>query len=415
MNSLLTHLRTEGQREDADDVKNDTNNNNNNNNAYIRAQKITSNILEEAQATRHARRVYCGGFPPNVQEIRIADFFNNALIAVGGVAEEDIDGNQNPVVNVYMNHEKHFAFVEFRNAEETSNCMALDSISFDSAQLRIRRPNDYNQPAAMKLGPIQPNPKMNLEAIGLSNDALTRLAANNGTGAMNGNLQGNIDPNEDRVFVGGLPYFLTEPQIRELLEAFGPITRFDLVRDRDTGGSKGYGFVVYRDGPAITDIAIQGLHGMQMGDKQLTVRRANATLERIQQEQRSNQLQEYHHHHHQQQQQTMTLLPDSSDDLAVATECLVLKNMGIKDEELLDEDEYEGIVEDTQEECEKFGKIIGMKIPKPPSKSAGIVYVRFETKESAMKARKSFHGRKFDGNVVSAEYDSIINYNAHDQ
>jgi splicing factor U2AF 65 kDa subunit len=128
-----------------------------------------------------------------VQEIRIADFFNNALIAVGGVAEEDIDGNQNPVVNVYMNHEKHFAFVEFRNAEETSNCMALDSISFDSAQLRIRRPNDYNQPAAMKLGPIQPNPKMNLEAIGLSNDALTRLAANNGTGAMNGNLQGNIE------------------------------------------------------------------------------------------------------------------------------------------------------------------------------------------------------------------------------
>ena len=141
MNSLLliTNLQTEGQREDADDVKNDTNNNNNNNNAYIRAQKITSNILEEAQATRHARRVYCGGFPPNVQEIRIADFFNNALIAVGGVAEEDIDGNQNPVVNVYMNHEKHFAFVEFRNAEETSNCMALDSISFDSAQLRIRR------------------------------------------------------------------------------------------------------------------------------------------------------------------------------------------------------------------------------------------------------------------------------------
>ena len=399
-----------------------TNGNANNMNPHIRAQKITSHILEEAQATRHARRVYVGGFPPNVSEVRVADFFNNALMAVGGIAETQTEGNANPVVNVYMNHEKHFAFVEFRNAEETSNCMALDSISFDSSQLRVRRPNDYNQPAAMKLGPIVPNIKMNLEAIGLSNEVLQRMQSGVASGQNNGNANGSnvADPNEDRVFVGGLPYFLTEAQIRELLEAFGPITRFDLVRDRDTGGSKGYGFVVYRDGPAITDIAIQGLHGMQMGDKQLTVRRANATLERMQQEQRAA-LQ-------QQQQQHQLLgnggaaaqfLPQSAAPAAPevdenATECLVLKNMGIKDEELNDPEEYEIIVEDTQEECEKFGKVLGMKIPKPPSKSAGVVFVRFETAESARKARKSLNGRKFAGNIVSAQYDSIETYEKHD-
>lgn len=390
-------------------------------NPHIRAQKMTSHILEEAQATRHARRVYVGGFPPNVSEIRIADFFNNALMAVGGIAAEtQTDGNANPVVNVYMNHEKHFAFVEFRNVEETSNCMALDSISFDSSQLRVRRPNDYNQPAAMKLGPVVPNIKMNLEAIGLSNDALQRMQSGVASGQNNGNPNGSnvIDPNEDRVFIGGLPYFLTEAQIRELLEAFGPITRFDLVRDRDTGGSKGYGFVVYRDGPAITDIAIQGLHGMQMGDKQLTVRRANATLERMQQEQRALQQQ-------QQQQQQLGTTTEATQFLPQAggahppedenaTECLVLKNMGIKDEELNDPEEYEIIVEDTQEECEKFGKVLSMKIPKPPSKSAGFVFVRFETAESARKARKSLNGRKFAGSVVSAEYDSIEAHEKHD-
>tara|TARA_B100001540_G_scaffold308139_1_gene322373 strand:- start:128 stop:1285 length:1158 start_codon:yes stop_codon:yes gene_type:complete len=384
---------------------------------------MTSHILEEAQATRHARRVYVGGFPPNVSEIRIADFFNNALMAVGGIAAEtQTDGNANPVVNVYMNHEKHFAFVEFRNVEETSNCMALDSISFDSSQLRVRRPNDYNQPAAMKLGPVVPNIKMNLEAIGLSNDALQRMQSGVASGQNNGNPNGSnvIDPNEDRVFIGGLPYFLTEAQIRELLEAFGPITRFDLVRDRDTGGSKGYGFVVYRDGPAITDIAIQGLHGMQMGDKQLTVRRANATLERMQQEQRALQQQQQ-----QQQQQQLGTTTEATQFLPQAggahppedenaTECLVLKNMGIKDEELNDPEEYEIIVEDTQEECEKFGKVLSMKIPKPPSKSAGFVFVRFETAESARKARKSLNGRKFAGSVVSAEYDSIEAHEKHD-
>jgi RNA recognition motif-containing protein len=55
-----------------------------------------------------------------------------------------------------------------------------------------------------------------------------------------------------------------------------------------------------------------------------------------------------------------------------------------------------------------------MKIPKPPSKSAGFVFVRFETAESARKARKSLNGRKFAGSVVSAEYDSIEAHEKHD-
>ena len=43
----------------------------------------------------------------------------------------------------------------------------------------------------------------------------------------------------DRVFVGGLPYFLTDEQCKELLSSFGPLKSFDLVRDRETGNSKG--------------------------------------------------------------------------------------------------------------------------------------------------------------------------------
>nr|KAJ0191713.1 hypothetical protein LSAT_V11C800389840 [Lactuca sativa] len=81
----------------------------------------------------------------------------------------------------------------------------------------------------------------------------------------------------DRIFVGGLPYYFTEVQIRELLESFGPLRGFDLVKDRDTGNSKGYGLCVYKDQEA-TDVACAALNGLKMGDKTLTVRRATIRL-----------------------------------------------------------------------------------------------------------------------------------------
>ncbi|CAI9294810.1 unnamed protein product [Lactuca saligna] len=75
--------------------------------------------------------------------------------------------------------------------------------------------------------PSQTNPNLNLAAAGLTP----------------GGIGGAEGPN--RIFVGGLPYHFTEVQIRELLESFGPLRGFDLVKDRDTENSKGYGLCVY--------------------------------------------------------------------------------------------------------------------------------------------------------------------------
>ena len=176
------------------------------------------------------------------------------------------DAPGEPVLNVYLNQEKKFAFIEFRSVEECSNALALDGVLMESAPLRVRRPNDYNAGAAVGLGPSQPSPELNLAAVG--------LVANAG-GAAVGSRQPAVPPEDlpNRLFIGGLPYFLNETMVKELVEAFGPTKSFMLVTDRETGNSKGYGFFVYQD-QSVTDVAMQGLHGMQMGEKTLTVRRA---------------------------------------------------------------------------------------------------------------------------------------------
>jgi splicing factor U2AF subunit len=111
--------------------------------------------------------------------------------------------------------------------EETSNAMALDGIMFEGVAVRVRRPNDYNPAAAALLGPANPSPNLNLAAIGLGA----------GGGGGGGVMSAGQDP--DRVFVGGLPYYLNDEQCRELLGSFGAIKSFDLVKDRETGNSKG--------------------------------------------------------------------------------------------------------------------------------------------------------------------------------
>uniref|UniRef100_A0A453HTT5 Splicing factor U2af large subunit n=1 Tax=Aegilops tauschii subsp. strangulata TaxID=200361 RepID=A0A453HTT5_AEGTS len=204
------------------------------------------------QATRHARRVYVGGLPPSANEQSVAIYFNQVMAAIGG----NTAGPGDAVLNVYINHDKKFAFVEMRSVEEASNAMALDGILFEGAPVKVRRPTDYNPSLAAALGPSQPSSNLNLAAVGL-------------TPGSAGGLEG-----PDRIFVGGLPYYFTEAQVRELLESFGPLRGFDLVKDRETGNSKGYAFCVYQD-LNVTDIACAALNGIKMGDKTLTVRRAN--------------------------------------------------------------------------------------------------------------------------------------------
>ncbi|XP_057453916.1 splicing factor U2af large subunit A-like [Lotus japonicus] len=205
-----------------------------------------------SHATRHARRVNVEDLPPTANEQSVATFFSQVMANIGG----NTAGPGDAVVNVCINHDMNFAFVEMRSVEEASNAMALDGIIFEGAPVKVRRPTDYNPSLAATLGPSQPNPNLNLGAVGL-------------TPGSAGGLGG-----PDRIFVGGLPYYFTETQIRELLESFGPLRGFDLVKDRETGNSKGYAFCVYQD-LAVTDIACAALNGIKMGDKTLTVRRAN--------------------------------------------------------------------------------------------------------------------------------------------
>lgn len=80
---------------------------------------------------------------------------------------------------------------------------------------------------------------------------------------------------EKSVFVGNITYETTEDQLTPILAEVGPIVSFKLVRDRETGKHKGYGFCQYTDA-ATAQSAIRNLNGRKCNGRELRVNDASS-------------------------------------------------------------------------------------------------------------------------------------------
>ena len=75
------------------------------------------------------------------------------------------------------------------------------------------------------------------------------------------------------IFVGNLSYASTEDDLRQLFDAFGAVERVNIVTDRETGRSRGFGFVAMPNEDEARD-AVEGLNGTQLQGRTLTINQA---------------------------------------------------------------------------------------------------------------------------------------------
>jgi splicing factor U2AF subunit len=157
--------------------------------------------------SRQSRRLYIGSITPEVNETNLAEFFNQKM------AEMNIGTSAPgpPVLAVQCNYEKNYAFVEFRSAEDATSAMAFDGIIFINGPLKIRRPKDYGGAEV-----AAPAPMVHVPGV----------------------VSTNVPDSINKVFVGGLPTYLNEENVMELLKSFGELKAFNLVRENGNGASK---------------------------------------------------------------------------------------------------------------------------------------------------------------------------------
>jgi RNA recognition motif-containing protein len=81
------------------------------------------------------------------------------------------------------------------------------------------------------------------------------------------------------VYVGNLPHATTEAELRSIFEAYGTVEKITLVTDRDTGHSRGFGFVEMTNASE-ADKAIGALNGTDLGGRTLTINEAKPKADR---------------------------------------------------------------------------------------------------------------------------------------
>lgn len=352
--------------------------------------------------SRQARRLYVGNLPSGVSDMELADFFNTALATAGVVKP-----NTNAVIAVQMNREKAFAFLEFSQAEDATASMAFDGIMLHGHALKVRRPRDYKGPSEDK----EPEKESAQMQMLLPNIVSTNVAEG---------------PN--KIFVGGLPAYLNEEQVKDLLIVFGPLKSFNLVKDQQTGNSKGFAFFEYLN-PDITEQACMQLNGMKIGDKTILVQRAIVGAKQLANGEGSNDViinptALNFLNLNMPIAAAAAILAINTTEPGTPTKILQLMNVASMDE-LAEDKNFDEICDDILTESKKFGSVVSMFVPRPPREivdtgeftklstpmwGVGRAFVEYRFPEEAKKAQVAYAGRKYNGRMLISGFFSEVRY-----
>ncbi|GEM_PF-562229 len=81
------------------------------------------------------------------------------------------------------------------------------------------------------------------------------------------------------IYVGNIAYSMNEDELAQVFESFGAVVSAKVIRFKDSGKSKGYGFVEMENNDE-AEAAIEAVNGSEIGGRTLRVSEANAREER---------------------------------------------------------------------------------------------------------------------------------------
>ncbi|TYJ46945.1 hypothetical protein E1A91_A02G154600v1 [Gossypium mustelinum] len=375
----------------------------------------------EADPERDQRTVFAYQMPLKATERDVYEFFSKA----GKVRDVRLIMDRN------SRRSKGVGYIEFYDVMSVPMAIAL------SGQLLL------GQPVMVKPSEAEKN-----------------LVQSNTSGAGTGGVAGPYGAVDRKLYVGNLHFNMTEMQLRQIFEPFGPVELVQLPLDLETGQCKGFGFVQFAQ-LEHAKAAQSALNGkLEIAGR--TIKVSSVTDHVVTQDTaaKSADFDDDEGGGLALNAQSRALLMRKLDRSGIATsitgslgapllngsapnpqavtlpvngqaayptpilppimsttaldsvgqpsECLLLKNMF--DPATETEPDFDlDIKEDVEEECSKYGRVKHIYVDK---NSAGCVYLRFDSAEAAGKAQRAMHVRWFAGRSISALFMQPQEYEA---
>lgn len=351
-------------------------------------------LLRKLKLKQSKRKLIASNIPLDTTPSELSQLFNTTLVTLNpGTA---------PIISVQISDDKNYAVLEFKNKQELSDCLLLDGIELRGRRLHVQKHKAYisSRVAEMKKE-IRDHEKEERETKEIFNRSI-------------------FPSHDNRIFMGNLPTNLEEEDVKRIVESFGHLKNFSLVKTSAVGGSsRGFCFFEYWDGK-ITDKAIEQLNQIEIGDKKIKVQRAaqgkvgNLPMimgssgmkkkkfsEGLFKDAPSGMLAELSPIQLQMIQAAFAVPVHAISP----SKCICMVNM-FTPQDLVDSVDFNDAYNDIWQECQKHGLVENVSICRPDLDSmeiptnVGKVYVKFFELVSAKKARYNLNGKTFNNRTV---------------
>ncbi|KAI8059639.1 hypothetical protein BC940DRAFT_313241 [Gongronella butleri] len=348
---------------------------------------------------RDRRTVFVTQLAQRLKNRDFHDFFSQA----GRVRDARIITDKN------TRRSKGVGYVEFYEQESVAKALELSGQKLAGIPVLVQLTEAEKNRLAMQAS---------MDGGGIPAAVTAAAAALQGKGKPVGNI-------DQRLYVGSINYTITEDDLKQVFQPYGPIDFVDLHRDPTTGRSKGYAFIQFRKVEDARE-ALNKMNGFELGGRQLKV---GLVQERTQAQgatgaeqglddvdgngislnsmSRAELMKKLAAREPGLMQdspvQAAGAAPPIAAPMAVpvpATRTLMLTNMFNPDEET-EPDWVDELQVDIKEECQQFGPVLHIYVD---SMSMGDVYLKFDSVVAGERAMQALNGRWFGGRQVVAKF-----------
>ncbi|KAI9015717.1 hypothetical protein CLU79DRAFT_838069 [Phycomyces nitens] len=225
-----------------------------------------------------------------------------------------------------------------------------------------------------------------------------------------------------RLYVGSIHFSLTEDDIRQIFEPFGPLDFVNLHKDPETGKSKGYAFIQYKNAEDSKQ-ALEKMNGFELAGRNLKVGLvtektsvmsssldddAGLALNSLSRTELMKKLAARQTDLMEELEPSIPIMPPKPIIPVSASRTVMLNNMFNPSEES-EPDWMQDLETDVKDECLHFGHVTHIHVNED---SLGEIFVKFGTIDAAERAVKALNGRWFGGRQITAAFVSEAIYNA---